>query len=283
MSKNTFYRILQSGGLVFTYLMTDDDLDEFVKMDTPNCFMTNLVDSDNVIWNNSALYNVSFSKEDISDADQRLVYRANHVDDAVKAILHDNVSFDKPSVAFVVFGDDFSTDYIRRKISEVSEAFEVKFLCFLETPYSLDIMKRFDCPVIFSQNQRTQSLIKTTDIIISSRKIDPFREKQSVVNFSELDRSDLIDYLGGKVQSYNKLDLVKNFGKATFDHTRNGFQQATFNVMQERRDICATCIKYNKGRCNVCGCYIKEKTSWAVSECPLGKWGKSSDGDHGCG
>lgn len=283
MSKNIFYRMMQSGGLVFTYLMDDDSLDEFVKMDTPNCYLTNLIDPNNVVLNNSALYNVCFSKEDITGAENRLIYRADHVDDVIKSILSDNLSFDKPSASFIVFGDEFSLEYIWDKIDLVSKDFEVKFLCFFETPYSLDIIRDFQCPVVFSQNERTQSLIKTCDIIVCSKEVKPSRDKQSVVNFSELDRGDLLEYLKERVQSYNKLDLIKNFGKTTFQHAANGFQQATFKVMQERLDICSSCIKNIKGRCDVCGCSVANKISWAVSECPLGKWAKSSDGDHGCG
>lgn len=283
MSKNTVYKILQENGLVFSYLMENEDLNEFVSVGAPNCFLMNLVDPDNIIYNNSALYNICFSKEEIESA--RPVYRVDHTDDIVNAVFKNNIHFEKPSVVFVLFGNDFSSEYLSGKIGDILGDFEVKFVCFIDSPYNLDVMNKFNVPVIYSQNHRTSELIKTADILICNSKVELSRAKQSFVNMQELDRADLIEFLKGKVQSYNKLDLVMNFAKASAAHAANSFRMTPFKVMQERKDICLGCIKYNevKGNCDVCGCQIADKVSWAVSSCPLGKWAATKEDDFGCG
>lgn len=68
---------------------------------------------------------------------------------------------------------------------------------------------------------------------------------------------------------------IKNFGKAAINHIMEGVPTASPEQQEERLKICGGC-QYNKGgTCQVCGCNLKLKTSWAEQQCPLPvpKWG----------
>ncbi len=43
---------------------------------------------------------------------------------------------------------------------------------------------------------------------------------------------------------------------------------------QRRYDICQACQFFSrkKSRCAKCGCYLKNKTKWKISTCPIKKW-----------
>ncbi len=43
---------------------------------------------------------------------------------------------------------------------------------------------------------------------------------------------------------------------------------------QRRYDLCQVCEHFSKQqkRCKECGCYLKQKIKFKVSECPIGKW-----------
>ena len=45
-------------------------------------------------------------------------------------------------------------------------------------------------------------------------------------------------------------------------------------VREKRMDTCKKCDKYSKftKRCTECGCFMKIKTNFASSKCPLNKW-----------
>jgi len=65
------------------------------------------------------------------------------------------------------------------------------------------------------------------------------------------------------------------------EHIANGSKHVPEDVRQTRRTICNSCDRRNaeKDSCTVCGCslnktLIGDKLGWAVSSCPLGKWGK---------
>lgn len=71
--------------------------------------------------------------------------------------------------------------------------------------------------------------------------------------------------------------LVKkagNFIKAVSQHVSSGLEQVSEEVKQERTSICNTCPYLDKEnfKCNHCGCYLKYKTAWSTSSCPIGKW-----------
>jgi hypothetical protein len=42
----------------------------------------------------------------------------------------------------------------------------------------------------------------------------------------------------------------------------------------ERLEICKACEEYDSdtSRCKKCGCFMKAKTMWPSSKCPLDKW-----------
>ena len=45
-------------------------------------------------------------------------------------------------------------------------------------------------------------------------------------------------------------------------------------IAQQRLDICKECEKYmaSTTQCKECWCFMKAKTMWPSSSCPLGKW-----------
>lgn len=49
----------------------------------------------------------------------------------------------------------------------------------------------------------------------------------------------------------------------------------TKEMAAERMRICQECDSYNATttQCNECGCFMKAKTMWPTSRCPLNKWG----------
>lgn len=44
------------------------------------------------------------------------------------------------------------------------------------------------------------------------------------------------------------------------------------DIFNERRKICAECEFNSKGKCTVCGCFIKAKTMSENSRCLIGHW-----------
>ena len=49
---------------------------------------------------------------------------------------------------------------------------------------------------------------------------------------------------------------------------------------EERMEICSECEHLDKTlyRCEKCGCFIKAKTMFPSSECPIDKWGSYKEG-----
>ncbi len=66
-----------------------------------------------------------------------------------------------------------------------------------------------------------------------------------------------------------------NLAKAIAKHVAAGLPRASDDVIQDRLAICHACEHYDEGICNVCGCRLDVKTSWADQSCPLDppKWG----------
>jgi len=64
------------------------------------------------------------------------------------------------------------------------------------------------------------------------------------------------------------------FAKAATDHLVAGAPQTNDDEKERRADICDSCNELDREqyRCNVCGCYLKYKISWADQTCPKGKW-----------
>ena len=55
------------------------------------------------------------------------------------------------------------------------------------------------------------------------------------------------------------------------------FKTVSQKVRKERLAICATCEFFVKQitTCKSCGCYMPAKVTFAVAECPEGKWVKN--------
>lgn len=74
------------------------------------------------------------------------------------------------------------------------------------------------------------------------------------------------------------LTQATNLAGAVVRHALGGFRKATPAEAESRLEICFQCDRWNKDRENPrclvieCGCFLREKTSWANESCPLGKW-----------
>ena len=79
------------------------------------------------------------------------------------------------------------------------------------------------------------------------------------------------------------LAKVKNFAVASAKHLAAGAPLASDAEILRRHDICQGCEFFKNNSCQKCGCPVYRdrkyvsKLSWADSECPVGKWGKSLD------
>lgn len=67
---------------------------------------------------------------------------------------------------------------------------------------------------------------------------------------------------------------VMNLTKSAARHIAAGMPEASPEEQNRRESLCRGCEKYRPSddRCAACGCYVKEKTSWQLEMCPLGKW-----------
>jgi hypothetical protein len=74
---------------------------------------------------------------------------------------------------------------------------------------------------------------------------------------------------------------VRNFATAAAGHVAAGMPMASDEEIGRRHDICLGCDFLQDNACTQCGCPVARvrgyvsKLSWADSECPVGKWGKS--------
>lgn len=72
----------------------------------------------------------------------------------------------------------------------------------------------------------------------------------------------------------------KNLAKFTFEVVKQTLNVSPSPVFaseekqKERLDVCKTCDYYSvrHHRCKHCGCYLKHKVKFEVSECPIQKW-----------
>lgn len=77
------------------------------------------------------------------------------------------------------------------------------------------------------------------------------------------------------------LKKLRNFATAAAGHVAAGMPMATDAEIIRRHDICLGCEHLVDNACTQCGCPVARvrgyvsKLSWADSECPVGKWGKS--------
>ena len=71
--------------------------------------------------------------------------------------------------------------------------------------------------------------------------------------------------------------MAKNFAKSVFQEIGSKIQRINSLSQEEterRLNICQSCDKFrpSDGRCGMCGCFMKIKTSWQSQKCPIGKW-----------
>jgi hypothetical protein len=67
--------------------------------------------------------------------------------------------------------------------------------------------------------------------------------------------------------SYSIIGVLVDIFNGTID-------LSDYKEIQKRRDICYNCnylFKLTK-QCKQCGCFIKAKTIFSKSKCPIGKW-----------
>ena len=80
------------------------------------------------------------------------------------------------------------------------------------------------------------------------------------------------------------LQQGKNLAEFSFELVKNAIQTGALHVSDEiknqRMEICRNCEKYDSRqiRCTECGCFLENKTGYALDSCPLGKW-RESDKD----
>lgn len=67
---------------------------------------------------------------------------------------------------------------------------------------------------------------------------------------------------------------VGNLMRSAARHVAAGMPEASPEEQDHRKSLCRGCEQYRPSddRCAACGCYVKEKTSWKLEACPLGKW-----------
>ena len=72
----------------------------------------------------------------------------------------------------------------------------------------------------------------------------------------------------------SKTEMASNLIKATKEHAKTGFAKVDNDEQQKRLEICQGCEFYipSQDRCSKCGCYLKSKSAWKSSKCPIGKW-----------
>ncbi len=60
------------------------------------------------------------------------------------------------------------------------------------------------------------------------------------------------------------------------------FKTVNQNVKEERLSICKSCESFSSkyDTCKICGCYMPAKTTFASTECPVGKWKESEPGQN---
>ena len=50
-------------------------------------------------------------------------------------------------------------------------------------------------------------------------------------------------------------------------------RKAYFNLRQFRVSTCKNCKHFLRtGNCNICGCFIVDKSSYLLEQCPIKKW-----------
>jgi len=72
-------------------------------------------------------------------------------------------------------------------------------------------------------------------------------------------------------QGRNFVNMLRDIGMDTL----KGKELFVSDFEQQRRyDMCQACESFDRvrKRCKECGCFMKQKTAFSASECPLKKW-----------
>lgn len=91
---------------------------------------------------------------------------------------------------------------------------------------------------------------------------------------------DLIDEGWKVVDSINDLVVLEKSKISRLLWFYKGIKRAVLNftgfvssdLAKHRLSVCKQCPFYKRGRCQICGCFMRAKTSIESERCPLGKW-----------
>lgn len=78
----------------------------------------------------------------------------------------------------------------------------------------------------------------------------------------------------GRATKVAGIPLTKETAESLTRATRDflGNNRVGLGERERRYGICLMCPERRGARCSKCGCFLKTKTIFANSECPLGKW-----------
>ena len=82
------------------------------------------------------------------------------------------------------------------------------------------------------------------------------------------------DTIESDPESMSVTDQAQSFFSSMYNHMATGFQSVDKAIKKQRLSICKECEHFSEknSKCNLCGCFLKIKTSWASEECPIGLW-----------
>ncbi|MEM1874878.1 MAG: DUF6171 family protein [Candidatus Hadarchaeales archaeon] len=109
-----------------------------------------------------------------------------------------------------------------------------------------------------AENKTKQEEFQSTAYLLMELLKEGWRVIDSVNNFVVLEKS----------RWHRFIWLLK--GITTAIKRFSGF--ATTELAKRRLNICRQCPFYRRGRCQICGCFMKAKTSIESEKCPLDKW-----------
>lgn len=66
------------------------------------------------------------------------------------------------------------------------------------------------------------------------------------------------------------INSALNFVEEVKEHVKN--TEIDEELAEKRMEVCKTCDQYTGGFCSACFCFLKIKTKWVSSKCPLEKW-----------
>lgn len=77
---------------------------------------------------------------------------------------------------------------------------------------------------------------------------------------------------------------IKNFCLTLTEHIKNKYKKTTQQQYEQRLKICSECPhKTEDWKCDLCGCDLNYKATWAVAKCDKKKWPLIVLSNKGCG